>query len=426
MRGGRRRRGREETKERPESVTSAFWQAEFELRERMSELEQQMRALAVNPPNSHSDIFNPYKLFQKEERGTITLRLPHNAWTAAFISPLIDKNPRVRTVLVGQQYLSLAATVAAQIVFIVFLVGVVHDGERGCSQGSKLLRVVATCVLFAQVSSTDLLETMTTYRWLRHVPKWDPTAHEPIADKHQTFLAMRRITSLKRVDNVYALATGITDTYRNAMRIGLFMKALIALVTLVFSAGYINFADSNETVFVNTLATLFILDIDRFAYDYMSAQVLKDAFEALQPLGLLGEHDTSDAESYSLYAYEDDVFFQYLGGAILIPLMGLVSLTLFACWCWDRTSAAVMVIAVCCPVFFVAALAFSASHNRVKRIDASEGLGLSRLASVLFSSSSSSATRQASGPPRDSTPPAIDVETPHPPSPPGLPQAPIS
>lgn len=212
----------------------------------------------------HGKIFNPYHMMVQANRGTLSIKLDRNAWSAALIAPLLDTRPHLRVAAIIPQYAGLLFTVIAQVLFTVYLQGFVikmrrraEDPRNRCTNGSTLLRFMCLCVLFASVASTELLEIMSFRRWVRAIPRWNEKEHRKIAEENQTYLAMRRITSLSGDNSVYVLVTGISDLYRFFANWGLVVPRLvISLYMLIFSSGYIVYVTKNEHIFLNTLATL--------------------------------------------------------------------------------------------------------------------------------------------------------------------------
>lgn len=215
------------------------------------------------PSGNRGTAFNPYQVMVQANRGSMTTRLDRSVWTAAFISPLVDTRPHLRLAAVIPQYAGLLLTVVAQVLFTMYIQGFVmkmrqrnkHRIKR-CNPGSPILRFTCLCVLFASVATNEILEIVSFRRWLRAVPRWNEREHRRIAIENQTYLAMRKITALGG-DSIFALATGITDRYRNFAYLGLVVvRLVVAIYMLIFGSGYIVYVERNVDIILNTLVTL--------------------------------------------------------------------------------------------------------------------------------------------------------------------------
>ena len=229
---------------------------------------------ALPPPGESSPPFDMHQeLFG--DGGLFSIDLPEGIWSAALVMPLIAP-PDIPTasliLFLMPAYVGLAFSVSAQCVCLYYLGGIVKDGGGACDAGgAPLLRIVCLCVLVACVTEGDLLETMRMRRWLRYVPRWDAATQQPIADRLRTSVVARRLTSRAQGGlhrgkpiTVTALVTGFTDRYRVLANVGILLpKLAVGVTTLLLSAGYILYADSNEDLILNTVATLFILEVRR-------------------------------------------------------------------------------------------------------------------------------------------------------------------
>ena len=92
---------------------------------------------------------------------------------------------------------------------------------------------------------TEVFEAMKIRRFIRLMPTWHEESHRAIADKTDTYLSVKRYTAFD--ETIYALATGITPAYRAFAICGIVLpKLAIAAVTLVYAAGYVLLAETNE------------------------------------------------------------------------------------------------------------------------------------------------------------------------------------
>lgn len=115
-----------------------------------------------------------------------------------------------------------------------------------------------------------------------------------------------------------------------------------------------------------------ILDIDNYAYEYLTTHAIKVAFEELPPLGFLGRQDlhrTRSSAHQRYWAYLDDELWQSFGGVALIPLMFAAAATLYCGWCVRTTISAAVVLALCIPATIIATFCFVAGKFRADTTD---------------------------------------------------------
>jgi hypothetical protein len=217
-------------------------------------------ATACPPPNTAGEVHSPL-IAMNSEGGISAVELPMGIWSTVMLLPLLAP-PRTTwltlCVMVTPYYVGFVLSMIAQVTFLVYLDDIVRQDGATCGGGGAfMLRLVCLTVLVACVTENDLLETMRMRRWLRFVPRWDPSEHQPIIDRLNKVLAVRRLSAKVESNNpykpdpitVWALATGITDRYRGMIVLGIMLPKLgIGIATLIYSAGYIAFADSNENL----------------------------------------------------------------------------------------------------------------------------------------------------------------------------------
>lgn len=352
-------------------------------------------------PGRSGSVFNPYLTIVQANRGTMSVSLEKSVYTAAFISPLLDtRNPaRISTIIA--QYLGLLVTIAGQILFTTYIQTLVFQSRRRsetnsdrCNRGSSLLRFLCLCVLFTIVSTKHLMQLMNFRRWLRACPRWLEKEHRKIANDNNTYLCMKRITSISGENSVYVMATGISEWYRAFVTVCLvYSRIFLAGYMLIFCAGYVCYVENNEHVFLNTLTSIFIINIDSYGFEYLTSDAIKTAFDELPPLGFLGRQDISRSREnrnpsrQRYWAYYDDELWYVFGGLALIPLMLAVSAALFAGWCSKTVDTWWLFVAVCSPIAIITAFCFIAGKYRA---DTTDFIHIERQRTLLERDSSSS------------------------------------
>ena len=95
---------------------------------------------------------------------------------------------------------------------------------------------------------------------------------------------------------------------------------------------------------MNTVAAVFVLDIDDYAFRFFTTRAVRNILTSLPPLGILSEDDyKDDVDVGAAKMGADDLVWQYLGGWILGPALLALATGLYQGWCGDDD----LVLAVC-------------------------------------------------------------------------------
>ena len=89
-------------------------------------------------------------------------------------------------------------------------------------------------------------------------------------------------------------------------------------------------------ILLNTIAAVFVLDIDNYAFEYFATDFLKQLLTGFPPLGMLTylqvpEGVDPGAESMGA----DDVAWQFFAGLVLGPILIVLATVLYQGWCGD-------------------------------------------------------------------------------------------
>ena len=96
---------------------------------------------------------------------------------------------------------------------------------------------------------------------------------------------------------------------------------------------------------MNTVAAVFVLDIDDYAFRFFTTRVVRNILTSLPPLGMLREDEyTDDVDVGATKMGADDFVWQLLGGWILGPALLALATGLYQGWCGDND----LVLAVWC------------------------------------------------------------------------------
>jgi len=245
--------------------------------------------------------------------GLNPLSLPETLYSAYILFYLVYFESPKSLLICGSVFCQLMATIALQSYAAYEVAYIVEkdykDEDFDCSVEDGWLRAV--CVLvFCMLIFTELKETFDIGRWLSRFP----------TSKHWSSLRLRTFKSHQTSDGhtreILALkpVSGITVAGLVHLTIScLLPKATIGFGLLYYGAGYVMFAQTSESLLLNCVALIFIIEIDDVAYQLFIPHHLKTLLIALSdsPIGL------SSAEFSQSY-YHLYLFFGLAGLPILL------------------------------------------------------------------------------------------------------------
>ena len=87
---------------------------------------------------------------------------------------------------------------------------------------------------------------------------------------------------------------------------------------------------------MNTVAAVFVLDLDDYAFQYFTTSGLKQLLTSLPPLGILQEYEIPEGVDVgAARAGVDDLLWQVLAGWVLGPTLIGLATVLYQGWCGD-------------------------------------------------------------------------------------------
>ena len=87
---------------------------------------------------------------------------------------------------------------------------------------------------------------------------------------------------------------------------------------------------------MNTVAAVFVLDIDNYAFEYFATDMIKQLLTSLPPLGVLTKDDVPEGVDVgAARTGRDDELWQMFGGIILGPILIVLATVLYQGWCGD-------------------------------------------------------------------------------------------
>jgi hypothetical protein len=225
------------------------------------------------------------------------------------------------------------ASIGAQAAFVYFLRALVDAGfgDRSCdNEGSPYLRGLYLVVL-NMLTLSNVVETNDMARWLRMVPEWNEEKHAALQKEHNTFLCVRSCETFAKegervIEAGHVFATGITPCSRALVYACVLVpKVALALAIMVYASAYIVYAPTNEDLILNSVATVFVLDVDDYAYKYLVPSVFQAAVESFPTIMTRGEGGESKI----------DTFLYQLFGPCFLPLVlaGATAATYEGWWC---------------------------------------------------------------------------------------------
>ena len=201
------------------------------------------------------------------------------------------------------------ASVGAQAAFVYFLRAIVDAGfdDRSCdNEGSPYLRGLCLVVL-NMLALTDVVETNDMARWLRMIPEWNAEKHAALQKEHGTFLCVRSCEMFDKergrvTEAGHVFATGITPRSRALVYACVLVpKVALALAIMVYASAYIVYAPTNEDLLLNSVATVFVLDVDDYAYTYLVPSVYRAAVSGFPAIMSRDEEFKMDLALYQFF-----------------------------------------------------------------------------------------------------------------------------
>ncbi|GMI34927.1 hypothetical protein TeGR_g9098 [Tetraparma gracilis] len=156
--------------------------------------------------------------------------------------------------------------------------------------GSALfLRWICVTVFVASVLM-DLKESCSIVSYLSLIPtinKWTDADKEALDDKNS--LLTKRVVVAKTNGTQYQIEViccgGISSLERAWWWLWIVVKVVAELGCMVAGSGYVLYADSNENLILNSVALLFITQIDDIAYSFAVTDYFKGLLDGLPDIG---------------------------------------------------------------------------------------------------------------------------------------------
>jgi len=182
-----------------------------------------------------------------------------------------------------------------------------------CSLGGKLFVRVSCITVFTMHMLGELIELLDMHFWLnmfgyshRHKPlKIREYSH------HDGYLVNKPVTGLTYLERFLLYLLIFTP------------KLILALGLLIFGVPYIAYAKTNETLLLNTVALLFVAEIDEIVYKFTIPKMYRETL-TVPPLG---RTDEERARCFEMFVCGT------LRSYVLLVILAFVVTLLYFFWC---------------------------------------------------------------------------------------------
>jgi len=251
----------------------------------------------------------------KAQQGEYTIRLPKTIFTAVAALPTICIPPEEKNygsiLCTGPLFIMSVFTVMAQLISIWYVFGITVETkdaseEAGFNQceapdSSYLLRLTCLCVFVASVL-VDLKESAAMVEYVCHIPTMNKSdlneKDKEILNFCRTSLLAKKVKAkCRNYFNMEEICCGgITTIERMWFWFWIFLKIAAEGLVLFVGARYVLYADSNENLILNSVALLFITQIDDIAYTFAVTDTFKIDLNGVPDIGKVLNCDIKEYE----------------------------------------------------------------------------------------------------------------------------------
>lgn len=220
-------------------------------------------------------------------QSSYSITLPTTIYSSIFLMPLlIDEKQRGQTLhrltILLPQILAYIICLTVQISFIFFVRSLTEDIPIPVCQ-DKLdwyPRVLGLILCVASVYR-DFEETIQMILWVRCLPNFDPKIHDGIIEyccenSGRTSLPFQNWTNPDTKQVVTKPAAGISQAYRFCIyAFVLLPKSVLSVLVLAYGAKNVLAAGTVGDVIANSMAFVFVLDLDDLVYTVLTSPLHK-------------------------------------------------------------------------------------------------------------------------------------------------------
>jgi len=211
----------------------------------------------------------------------IDIALPSSIYSSVIVVPM-SHGQELWTMIIPQ-FICYIVCITLQISFLVYLRLIVLDNTTMCTTGGHYLRIICLLV-FVAAGVLDVQETIGIHLWVNQLSTFRKSKEQPIIDEvyksadkggimgrtdmpHQDY---SQIGADDGEDKMTKMAVGITMGYRLLTYIFVILpKFFIAVLMLYYGCGHVLGSADAETMILNTLAAMFVFEVDDIIYNLM-------------------------------------------------------------------------------------------------------------------------------------------------------------
>lgn len=193
-----------------------------------------------------------------------SFKLPANIWGAVifagFSAPSMVSQVSVH--FLAALLPGLCGCVAIQVMFIYYIAMLVDTSDAVCEQGSPILRTLCLAVLAWFMIAKDFEETFQIVFFMRQFPAYDKDRDDAMLKEKGAGFLYKELPDF----DVAVPMTGLTGFQRGSVYMLMAAKLLCGLALHYFAAGYVARSTSDENMILNSVAMLFVIEIDEIMY----------------------------------------------------------------------------------------------------------------------------------------------------------------
>jgi len=207
-------------------------------------------------------------------------KLPNNIWGAVIFVGFNSPRKLSAKALPYHFFLlpSLIIGIAVQCLFVFYISELVYDAEHTCEHGHIILRLLCVAIIVWTITVKDFEEAVAVILWVNTFPTFK---------KEDLELTQSKAGFVYKEISRHGIAvpvTGITCLQYYSVCISMAAKIAIGIALMYLSTAYVAHSDSNENLLLNSVAMLFIADIDELLYTVIVPEFLQKMQQELPPL----------------------------------------------------------------------------------------------------------------------------------------------
>lgn len=208
--------------------------------------------------------------------------LPKNLWGASVLCIIIPRHifSTDGFALLVPQYIGLSLVVTCQIIMVCLFAETVSDGDIDVCFNRADALLVSLLLPVATVLNNEVNQAYEMWAFERLLPEYLPE-HDEVLDTCGLGLAF------EPHGDYFAIATtGITPLQRWWIRMLVIVRLSICCFVVHWTAAYIVFTDAIENAILNSLSTVFILELDDLLYELVNSRrtrLILESFPGLVP-----------------------------------------------------------------------------------------------------------------------------------------------